>query len=283
MGNNKLISRLLAMPEYRKAYHEHLKKLMDGPFKRENMAKEIDALNKVLAKSLRDEPRAGGFGPGGFGGFGGGGNTLKSFIEKRGTSVVAQLDGKLEGSKPSGFGPGGFGGGQAQRPGLLPVKSILDAADANRNGRLSEEEVIAAARKLFAEMDRDRKGSLDEKALTAALEKLLPAPQGPGGGFGRPGGGGPGGFRPRSPGTLVAAPVLRQADADRDGKLTETELVDAAKAMFRDADRNKDQRVDERELGDGLGKLTPAPRFGGFGGPAVPPDRPRPAPERGCP
>lgn len=293
MGNNKLISRLLAMPEYKKAYHEHLKKLTEGAFKRDNMNKTMDALNKVLASSLRDEPRGGGgFGPGGFGGPGGG-NSLKSFVEKRTDSVVAQLDGKSEGVTPRGFGPGGFGGPGGGPggfgpggfgPGSFLVKPLVEATDKNKDGKLTEEEALTAAKKLFVELDKDKKGSLDEKALTASLEKLLPAPPAPpGGGFGGPGG--PGGFRPRSPAPGLAISILKQADTDKDGQLTEKKLIEAVKVLFKESDKNKDGKLDEKELGEGIAKLMPPPRFPGFGGgPGVPGgERPRPQPEGGRP
>ena len=44
MGRNRLIERLFTVPEYEKAYREHVKKLTAGAFNPEKMNQQIDAL-----------------------------------------------------------------------------------------------------------------------------------------------------------------------------------------------------------------------------------------------
>jgi spore coat protein CotH len=75
---------------------------------------------------------------------------------------------------PGGRPPGGFG------PGAMLAGVIVQRADANKDGKVTLEELLAAAEALFQEADKDGKGKLDEKAVAAAVGALLPAPPGPG-------------------------------------------------------------------------------------------------------
>jgi enterochelin esterase-like enzyme len=79
-------------------------------------------------------------------------------------------------------GPGGF------RAGNQLAGPLLKRADADKDGKMTREEFLAAAQKLFDEWDKDKKGSVDEKQLAEGLNGLLPAPGG------RPGGGPGAGF-----------------------------------------------------------------------------------------
>jgi enterochelin esterase family protein len=87
--------------------------------------------------------------------------------------------------------PPGAAGGFSLGPVL--AGAILRRADANKDGKVTEEEFVAAARQLFNECDRDKKGTLDEKQLADGLNRALAS-----GGLGRPGAGagarGRGGF-----------------------------------------------------------------------------------------
>jgi Ca2+-binding EF-hand superfamily protein len=155
---------------------------------------------------------------------------------------------------PGGFGPGGFG------PGQFLVKPILDAADKNKDGKLSREEWTAAAKALFQALAKEGEETLDETAIAAGLDRLLPGP-------GRRGG--PRGFpMPPGQGPRLAKPLL--AKAGKDGKLTEASLVAAAGKVFAEADKNKDGKLDAKELTEALNKIMPRPQLGppgrfGFG------------------
>ncbi len=269
-GRNRLIERLLADARAYAAYQGHLKKLLDKGFTAEGMKKDLAAINASIklireqeakAAAARREPG------GGIGAMFAGGPALDVFVAKRVASIRAQLAGKSKGTVPRGFGPGGFGG---FNPAQFLVRPILQAADKNKDGKLSKEEVTAAAKALFKALDREDKGELDEKAVTAGLARLLPGPpRGPmqGGGPPRPMQGGPprGGapFGPPMPGGGMSGPLARAivARAGKGGKVTEAGLVAAALKLFAEADRNKDGQIDERELGEGLGRLFPRPQF----------------------
>jgi enterochelin esterase-like enzyme len=84
---------------------------------------------------------------------------------------------------PNGFtqGPGSFG------PGAALAAAILKRADTDKDGKVSQEEFLAAAAAIFKEMDKEKKGKLDEKQIAEAINSLMPPPR-----FGRPGGGFPG-------------------------------------------------------------------------------------------
>ncbi len=84
---------------------------------------------------------------------------------------------------------GSLGGPGGPRAGNQLAGPLLKRADADKDGKMTREEFLAAAQKLFDEWDKDKKGSVDEKQLAEGLNGLLPAPggppeRGPGRGFG---------------------------------------------------------------------------------------------------
>ena len=114
--------------------------------------------------------------------------------------------GPAEGRRPGG-GRGGFGPGRFIGPGLFT------AADANKDGSLTRDELKTTFGKWFGEWDKDKSGALDEAKLREGLNAALPRPQmggpgGPGGGRG-PGGGGRGGGRPDG---SWSTPIIIKAD-----------------------------------------------------------------------
>ena len=119
-GQNKLPDRLLAMKETREKYQQLLKELSRTVFTKEQLLKDIEAIDAVTkgprqkeaaAVTARKEP------PAGFGGPGGGPvpPDLKTFATKRIASITSQLAGTSKGfaPQPFSFGPptGGPGGG----------------------------------------------------------------------------------------------------------------------------------------------------------------------------
>ena len=118
-GAHKLIDRLLAMKEINARYQTLLKELASTAFSRQRLLAQIDAIESVTTPRLAREKRATearqegagrpgyGFAPGS--GLFGQGPSLRTFVEKRVASVVAQLAGERKGYVPRGaFGaPGG--------------------------------------------------------------------------------------------------------------------------------------------------------------------------------
>jgi outer membrane protein assembly factor BamB len=117
--------------------------------------------------------------------------------------------------RPGGFGgrPGGRGGSFG--PGTMLAPAIVKRAGADKDGKVTQAKLIAAAEKLFAEVDKDKKGKLDSDGVAAGINLLSPTPRfggfGGGGPGGRPGGGpggfGGGGFAGMSAGSTAATPA----------------------------------------------------------------------------
>jgi enterochelin esterase-like enzyme len=76
--------------------------------------------------------------------------------------------------------PPGFGGA-----GTAVAGAFVRRADADKNGKVTEEEWVAAARAFFKECDKDGKGELDERQIADGINRMLPRPgSGRGRGFG---------------------------------------------------------------------------------------------------
>ena len=142
---------------------------------------------------------------------------------------------------PGGFpgGPGGFGGppGGGGANGEELATRLMEF-DADKDGKLTSEELPARMQGMLTRGDADKDGKLTKEeilAMTAAEGgRGNGGPGGPGGGrgeggrrggggglFGGPGGGGPGGFVDR----------MFEFDADKDGKLSREE-IQAMAAQF---------------------------------------------------
>lgn len=279
-GANRLIDRLLADKEVQEKYQALLRELAAKCFTKEQLLKDLHEIEKATWGPLAKEKKAaearkeGGRGPG-FGppgGMFGGGMSLKAFVERRSESVAAQLAGRSKGYVPAamGFGPGGPGprpgGPGGFGPGNFLARPVLEALDADKDGRVSRDELAAGVKKFFRDCDKGGGGKLDEKALAEGINRLFPPPP-PGGGRGGP----PGGF---GPGTFLAPVVLRRADADKDGKVTPEELLAAAEALFKECDKEKKGRLDEKGVAAGINLLFPAPPP--FGPPGAGPRPPGP-------
>lgn len=307
-GTNKLVERLLAIPEVREKYDALLRELAAGVFSREALQKRLTVLEEASrplldrdkeAAAKRKESTAGGFGPPMM--FAAP-PPLATFIEKRSVSVAAQLAGKSKGHIPGGFGPGQF------KPGDMLGQPVLDLLDADKDQKLSKEEWLAAARKLHDDSRTEGQDWVDEKSLATTLNGMFPQPPGGGGGPSGPadqrpnpggsrpnnegpGAGGPprppGGFNPEAfrPGNMLASAIIRKADADKNGQLTEEELLKTAEVLFSEQDSSKSgllERAGVAELFNQLAPPPPPPAGGPFGGPAGGPPGvggpPRPVP-----
>ncbi|MBI1832893.1 MAG: CotH kinase family protein [Planctomycetes bacterium] len=152
---------------------------------------------------------------------------------------------------PGGKGKGGFG------PGMFITKPLVEALDADNDGKIAKAELVTGVKKFFTDADKDKKGSLDEKQLADALNKIMPTPGFPGGGKGGPFGGGLG--------NLIAGEILKKADARKTGKVTLAELTTAAETLFTELDKDKTGKLDEAAVAAGVSQLIPPPPGGGFG------------------
>ncbi len=139
-GDNKLVDRLLGIPEVRTQYQKLLQNLASTAFTRKQLLKDIEAIEKVTKEPLAREKKAAEArkeGPGGFGPPGGPKPPdLRTFIDKRTASVAAQLTGKSKGVVPqfAGFGPpkggpigGPFGKGPNQPVDEKTMRDLVKA------------------------------------------------------------------------------------------------------------------------------------------------------------
>lgn len=188
-GEHKLVDRLLAVPELADRYKKVVRELTTTVFTKEKLAAQLTELEKATKDARAREAKAStarkestGFG---FGRPGPGIQPpdLRAWVDKRLTSVNAQLDGKSKGTIPAGFGfgqpPGGGRGGRLGEVLPAPARDAL---------RLTPEQ-----RTKFDELQKELDGRV-EQLLTeeqrATFRRLREAgPKGPpaGKGFG-PGG-----------------------------------------------------------------------------------------------
>ena len=295
MGDNKLIDRLLAWDDFAKTYRNQLRKLTEKCFGEDGLTtKSLPVVQAALKDQIaRDTERAaneqaargpGGFGPGGFGpggrgpGMFGSAASLETFIVKRRESVLAQLAGTSKGKAPGmsfgpgapgGFGPPGGGGpgGGGFGPGNFHGPQLLTAADANKDQKLSREEFLDLSAKWLREWDKDKNDSLNGEEIAAGLNEAL----------GPPPNAAPGGFKPPAgfgPGMFLGPPLLKAADADKDGQTSKDEWTAHFGNWFKQWDTTSDDSLDNSELVAGVNKaFGPPPGFGGLPGAGQQPPR----------
>jgi spore coat protein CotH len=252
IGPNKLIDRLLAIKEVHETYQKVLRELTTTCFTKEQLLKDIEAVQKTTREIIARETKAtaarkeapAGFGPAP--GMFGQQPSLEKFVEKRTESVAAQLAGKSKGYIPTmNFGVNPW------------AKPLLEALDADKDMKVTKDELVAGVRKFFKDSDKDKQGSLDEKQLADGFTRIFPRP--PGNPMGRGAGAPPDGRL----GTFFARVVIQRADADKNGKVTLDELVTASEALFAEADKDKKGSLDEKQVGEAIGLLfrpPPAPK-----------------------
>ena len=132
-GDNKLVDRLLSIPEVEVKYQKLLKELSEKAFAKDRLLREIEALNQLTKEPLANEKKAASARKEGPIGFGPPGTAspqppdLQTFADKRTASVAAQLSGKSKGYVPAGFGFGpGAGRPGGGRPGIGRPSQPMD-------------------------------------------------------------------------------------------------------------------------------------------------------------
>lgn len=122
--------------------------------------------------------------------------------------------------------------------------------DANKDGKLDHVDRAAHQGEMFDHLDANKDGSISREEFLAAHSR---GPGGPGEGGPRGDRGGPGEGGPRmahrgGPGGGMGMMMLRMADANKDGAVTQAEFTGAFLAHFDKADANKDGTLtpDER-------------------------------------
>lgn len=226
VGDNKLVQRLLAIPENESAYRAHLKSLIDGPYRAGKILAMIDVTQAAIQPVLEDEAKAqaGGMFGYGFGRFMAKPPDVKTFIASRIDSLSDQLAGKSQGQELRSLG--GQGARRAA-PGI--AEAVVKAADSNKDGNVSREEADAVAKIWLEKLGEAR----DEKAIADAIKSALPNIP----------------FVGPTPAKELAASLVKQLASEKD---------DAGQKLFQKWDRNSNGKLNRDELTRGIAELLPA-------------------------
>jgi spore coat protein H len=292
-GEHGLIDRLLGMDEVKADFLAQTKELADKLLRPGLLNSEIEKLKAAIRPAIAEESaqslaafdqaidqtlpeylkaapsgfaRPTGFGrPGGLPGLG---IPLKAFFAPRAIAVQKQLAGKTEGyvSQFGGFGRGGPGRGGLMMPpgggfnfGEMFASRLMQAADADRDQRLSKAELVDAATRWFGDWNTAKKRALDTEALARRLGNffVLPSemPELPGGMM-------PPALPAGGPSRMMAQNFLAAGDVNHDHQFTQIELTNAFSRWFRQWDENHDQALTLDELGKGLRPMMLPPGFG---------------------
>ncbi|MGE0626596.1 MAG: EF-hand domain-containing protein [Hyphomicrobiaceae bacterium] len=139
-------------------------------------------------------------------------------------------------------------GGYMQRSGFrgrMHGLRRLIAADANKDGVITLDEVVASATQRFDRLDRSKDGAIDNSDFEAIRKDMM---------------------------AYNVQRFLHRYGADKDGKVTREQFANAAKQRFAQRDLNRDGRIDrkdfrrDRDGRRGMGRHRP----GGQDAPAAP-------------
>lgn len=161
-----------------------------------------------------------------------------------------------EGGQRGGPGGGRGGpGGQRGGPGEMEVP-IIQALDADKDGKISTEEMQNAASAL-ATLDKNKDGFLDH-------DEMMPPRRERGGRGGRGGEGGPRGGGEGDASDFVDR--MMQNDTDGDGKVSAEEAPERMKNFFERLDGDSDGFLTKEEITEASNRWSGGGRRGGGGG-----------------
>lgn len=229
VDHNRLIERILAIPDYRQAYVRHVRALIEGPMSpvrvRQRLAEiapHIRAAGAAAAQAgAPDSPTTRPasyervFPP-----------DLPWFVEARVGSIRRQLDQGDAGYIPNFFNPERVPARWAAA--ALPGAAIMKVVDADKDGNISDEEFSGIVRRALAE---------DQRADKAVVAQIVAT------------------FLPRDSGVSSdawAQWLIKQADENRDARLTISEITAYFVKMRARCDRDHDGQMAGRELVEAL-------------------------------
>lgn len=126
-------------------------------------------------------------------------------------------------------------------------RQLFSRIDANADGQISDQEIQAEGKPLYARLlriaDQNRDGKLNQEEFESGLkgggEKFEMSTSPITGG----------GLLPGGMGQRPGADLLANIDRDKNGKISESEAPPRLKERFAQLDQNKDGELDRRELG----------------------------------
>jgi hypothetical protein len=261
-GDSRLLARVFALDTFQEKYRAALAKLNESVCRPERLRGQVDELARVLRPAIAEESseKAARFDEVVAEPGGAGGSRAEA--GNAGPGAGFRIPGFGGGGNRGGFGPpggrGGFGFGQPPKP----IKAFVGA----------------------------RWKSVDDQLAGRSPGQTV-------GGFGFPGGGGPGGpggppggF---GPGTFLGPGFMKALDANQDGSLARAEMNAGFEAWFAAWNTDGGEALNQMELRAGLNQVFPLPGtgppgqpgpggFGGSGGPGgTPPPSGGPGPAPG--
>jgi len=263
-GQNKLFERVMSIEEYDKAYRKHLRAFVDQFFNPKTMNDLLDQMQIALRRAdqaaiaAKEQPVSSDVNGGGFGSTR---YSLREFIPAREESVLAQLDRKNVPAfvpRPNPAMIFNWGINAPSDFGSLPnmAQAIRKFADHDGDFQLGGREARDAVAVLYyLAADDEHPDSFDARDLTAALSPLLVSyanRERPQRGFLSFFGGAGG----SDAATRWADAIVRDADTDRDGRVTLDELINLVDRLFCTADRDHNGTLDEREIIEALDQLA---------------------------
>lgn len=257
-GNVPVVAKLLEVPEYREMYHAHLRRMLAGPLAEQRVLEEIAAMEAAVRDATC---RAGNLESGNPVGMPWTPSWKRppspgEFVKGRWASARAQLD-KVDRAY-AGYVPRYRRGGLHGRNvgAVVPpawAGHAFEAADADGDGNVSADEVVARAVPMFFESGpRKGKQAIGELDIWGALVGVLPtvadasdpAPR----------------AKRQEPAEPIANALLFEGDRDLDGKLAQEEVRGLARRWVRESDLDDDGLLDPQEFGAGLGRLISSRR-----------------------
>jgi len=117
-------------------------------------------------------------------------------------------------------------GGRGRMMGGGMMLGRLIEADANKDGVITLDEVVAAATKRFDQLDRNKDGAVDKADFDAMHKDML---------------------------AYQVQRFLHSFGADKDGKVSRDQFFKSAKERFAERDINRDGRIDRNDFAPGMG------------------------------
>jgi Ca2+-binding EF-hand superfamily protein len=167
--------------------------------------------------------------------------------------LVASAPAKSGDPSPPQNAPGGADDGEENNDdssgsfhlGDVLAPLLIQILDRDKDGKLTKDEWIAGVKQFFKNQDKERTGKLAQKEISDGLTAIIPTPRGFWGATGQRFG----------LGELFAPEIVKRSDANKDGKVTEPELVAAAESLFQEYDMDKQGKLSEKEIAKAINQV----------------------------
>lgn len=253
-GKHRLTDRLLAMPGMRERYKDLLQKVSTTSLSRETLSRKLaeieapirDLMTRDAQASAQRKDSPNGFGPQDIFGRP---PALDKFVDKRTSSLMAQVSGST-----IGYVPGG-----SFRITTNIAEQLMEGLDRDHDGNISLAEWEKALAAVFDGCQLDKQSRLDEKGLAQGLNKQMQRVQEKDS------------AKPQTEhgiGQYMAGPIFRKIQPGKEATVDRSLWMTNATRVFGEFDQNHDNQLTENELSNLLEGVFPLPKM------APPPPKP---------